>query len=112
MANSVAHNRKQEAYFRAVSEVIADVRKVVDYWPTVTSVELTRDGSHLTVYLTFEKHGEKAIDLLREAKGFVRSELAKMNEQRITPDVHFAIDNAYENGRKIEQILKEIKKDK
>ena len=46
---------------------------------------------------------------LKESAGFIRSQVAKTINLRITPELIFEIDDSLEYGEKIEKILKELK---
>lgn len=107
---SVVHDRKEAALHRAVSQIVSEeiTNSNVSY-PTVTGVKLTPDGSHLTVYLTFESNPQKSLEAIQAARGFVRSKLAHIPNMRKAPEVHFKIDESIERGKRIDDILREIK---
>lgn len=46
---------------------------------------------------------------LQDSAGFIRTEIAKTINLRITPQIIFEKDDSIEYGAKIESILKEIK---
>ena len=48
---------------------------------------------------------------LKNASGFIRSELARRIVLRYTPELIFEIDDSMEYGAKIDNILKEIIKE-
>lgn len=108
---SVQHDRKESMFFRAVSQIVSEeiTNSNVSY-PTVTGVKLTPDGSHLTVFLSFESNPQKSLDAIQNARGFVRSKLAHIPNIRKAPEVHFKIDESIERGKRIDEILKEINK--
>lgn len=107
--SSVNHLRKQGLYFKHISSIVHEVTNSDMSFPTVTRVELTRDGSHLYVYMNFESNPQRSLDALERAKGFVRSQLAANSSQRIVPQIHFKLDESTEHGKRIEEILKQIK---
>ena len=45
---------------------------------------------------------------LKESSGFIRSQIAKNINLRVTPELTFEIDDSLEYGAKIDRILKEI----
>lgn len=47
---------------------------------------------------------------MNEAKGFIRSEIAKRLRIKIIPTFEFVFDESIERGFRIDQLLKEIKK--
>ncbi len=77
---------------------------------TVTGVQITGDYSIAKVFVTFlgAKNVESRMASLEKSKGYIRSELAKKLTIRKCPQLVFAIDTSYEQGLKIETILKEI----
>lgn len=46
---------------------------------------------------------------LKDSAGFIRSQVAKTVNLRITPELIFELDDSMEYGAKIDNILKEIK---
>lgn len=78
---------------------------------TVTDVEVTKDMSYATVYVTFfDERGvpTERIDALNQAKGFVRTELSKRLNTYKTPDIIFKYDDSLNKGERIDEILKNI----
>ncbi len=106
---TVNHLRKQGLYFKLISAIVHEVTNSEMSFPTVTRVELTKDNSHLYVYMNFEANKQKSLEALDRAKGFVRSQLAANAGQRIIPHLHFALDEATEHGQKIEEIIRKLK---
>lgn len=47
---------------------------------------------------------------LKESSGFIRSQVAKNINLRITPELIFELDDSLEYGAKIDSILNELKK--
>lgn len=78
---------------------------------TVTDVECTRDMSQAKVYVSFlgrQERNDAGMKVLRSAKGFIRSTLAKNIKTRKMPDLIFVQDTSLEQGRKIEGILSNL----
>ena len=75
---------------------------------TITEVELTRDYSHATVWYTVmdEKTREVTAEALDNAKGHLRSELAKRIKVFKTPELHFEYDESIERGMNISSLTK------
>ena len=110
--SSIQHKRKEAALFRAVSEIISeDITNANVSYTTVTGVELSNDGSHLKIFVTFENSPERSLEALRNTAGYIRKVISKMPNLRKSPQVHFEIDRAIEEGNKIERILQKIKED-
>ena len=47
---------------------------------------------------------------LKDSAGFIRSQIAKNINLRVTPELVFELDDSLEYGMKIENILKDLKK--
>lgn len=99
-------------------EEVADIilRKLKDPrlgFITVTDVELSDDLRIAKVFVSVLKAEDKEITLqiLNEAKGFVRSEIAKRLRIKIIPNFEFLFDESIERGFRIDTLLKQIKKD-
>lgn len=80
---------------------------------SITKVVVTADLSYATIwYSTLGDENEvvatsKAID---DAKGYLRSELARRLDLRKTPDLRFKLDESLSYGNKISKILEDINK--
>lgn len=110
--SKLMHDRKESMYFKIVSEIISNELTNANLsMTTVTGVKLTNDGSHLNIFVVFEDHDKvKNLEILERAKGYVRSQLARLENQRIVPQLHFKFDETYEKAKKIDEILEKIKK--
>lgn len=77
---------------------------------TVTHSEVTADYSYAKIYVTFlgKNNKESALEELKKAKGFIRSELAQKLKLYKTPDLIFMLDESFERGQRIEQVIKKI----
>ena len=80
---------------------------------SVTRVKITPDFKYAKVYVSIlnAKNVNKTMEGLKESSGFMRSELAKTVNLRITPELVFELDDSLEYGEKIDSILKELKKE-
>lgn len=106
-------SRNESLMLRHLSEIIS--YKVKDPslgLATVTGVEVTRDYSYAKVYVTFLGDGDvnAKLEILNNASGFIRHELAQRMEIRKTPELIFIYDDSFEKGAKIEEILKRTQK--
>ena len=78
---------------------------------TITDVEVSSDHSYATVYVSFlgkEERAAAGLKALERAKGHIRTQLSKRLTIRRCPELIFKIDEAMQNGQKIEEILREI----
>jgi ribosome-binding factor A len=81
----------------------------------VSAVRVQPDMKHARVYVSVRgtnKEQSDAIKALEHASGFIRSELIERLQLRRLPDLHFTLDLSQEHVERIEQLLKEMKKDK
>jgi ribosome-binding factor A len=81
----------------------------------VTEVRVQPDMKHARVFVNMRgssKEQSDAIKALEHASGFIRSELIERLQLRRLPELHFALDFSQEHVERIEQLLKEMKKDK
>lgn len=79
---------------------------------TVTDVDVTGDLSIAKVYVTIMgKKGkeQEALEHLKHAKGFIRTELGKRLTVRKCPDLIFVLDTSLETGNRINELINNIK---
>lgn len=80
---------------------------------SITGVEVTRDGSYATVYvspvcLTDEDKNEvysSVLDGFNRAKGAIRGQVSRDIKLRYTPELIFKLDASMDYGRHIDSIL-------
>ena len=77
---------------------------------SVTKTKITPDLKYAKVYVSIlnSKNIKTTFATLKKSSGFIRSEIAKRINLRITPELVFVLDDSMEYGAKIDQILKEI----
>jgi ribosome-binding factor A len=82
----------------------------------VSEVRVQPDMKHARVFVslphTSGKEQHDAIKALEHASGFIRRELVERLQLRRVPDLHFTLDLSQEHVERIEQLLKEVKKEK
>lgn len=78
---------------------------------TVNYVDVSNDHSHAKVYVShLEKDKEdEALETLNRLKGVIRSSLAKKMDLYRIPDLAFFLDDTYDKGEHIEEIIKNLK---
>lgn len=110
--NEARLGRINEEVMKALSHIITYELKNpnVTGMISVTRVKVTPDLKYAKVYVSLlnSKSVEKTMQGLKESAGFMRSQVAKMVNLRITPELIFEYDDSIEHGEKIENILKEI----
>ena len=105
--------RLQAEIQRIVSELLIeglnDPR--IDPMTSVSKVELSNDTSVATIYFSIygsQKTKEDTLDALENAKGYIRSRLAKVLEIRQVPELRFKIDESVEYSIEIQKILNKL----
>ena len=81
----------------------------------VSEVRVQPDMKHARVFVNMRgssKEQTDAIKALEHASGFIRSELIERLQLRRLPELHFTLDLSQEHVERIEQLLKDMKKDK
>jgi ribosome-binding factor A len=80
-----------------------------------SEVRVQPDMKHARVFINVKgtnKEQSDAIKALEHAAGYIRRELVERLQLRRVPELHFALDLSQEHVERIEQLLKEAKKDK
>jgi ribosome-binding factor A len=80
-----------------------------------SEVRVQPDMKHARVFINVKGTGKEqsdAIKALEHASGYIRRELVERLQLRRLPELHFALDLSQEHVERIEQLLKEAKKDK
>lgn len=106
-------DRLSVSVLKHLSEIIAYEVKNPDIgFVTITGVDASADGSYAKVYVTFlaSKDPTKNLKALDRTKGFLRTQLAKRLAKRIVPELTFLLDTSYDDGSKIDNILKAVNK--
>ena len=110
--NEARLGRVNEELMKAISHIITYELKNPDVTGmiSVTRVKVTPDLKYAKVYVSLlnSKSVEKTMQGLRESAGFMRSQVAKIVNLRVTPELVFEYDDSIEHGEKIDNILKQI----
>lgn len=80
---------------------------------TITGVKMSRDLRIAKVYFSIsggEAARRAATEGFKQARGYLKRELAQRLELRYMPDLVFYYDESIDYGARIEQLLKEVKK--
>ena len=108
-------NRINEELKKEISNIISFELKNPDATGliSVTKVKITPDLKYAKVYVSMlnSKSKEKTLEALKKSAGYVRSEIAKRINLRITPELVFELDDSMVYGERIDKILEEIMKD-
>lgn len=79
-----------------------------------SEVRVQPDMKHARVFISVKGTSEEqtdAIKALEHAAGFIRHELVERLQLRRLPELHFALDFSEERVERIEQLLREVKKE-
>ncbi|HHX24492.1 MAG: 30S ribosome-binding factor RbfA [Tepidanaerobacteraceae bacterium] len=79
---------------------------------SVTGVTVTRDLRNAKIFLSL--YGDKTkqndvFEAIKNAKGFIRRELASMVRMRYIPELSFKLDDSIEYGIQINKLLDKVK---
>ena len=114
--NEARLNRINEELRKELSQIIGYELKNpnVTGMISVTKVKITPDFKYAKVYVSIlnAKNVQKTMEGLKLSSGFIRSQIAKTINLRITPELVFELDDSLDYGEKIDSILKELNKDK
>lgn len=112
--NNARLGRINEELMKSLSHIITYELKNPDVTGmiSVTRVKVTPDLKYAKVYVSLlnSKNIEKTMQGLKDSAGFMRSQVARTVNLRITPELVFEYDDSIEHGEKIDNILKEISK--
>lgn len=77
---------------------------------SVTKTKITPDLKYAKVYVSIlnSKNIKDTFANLKKSSGFIRTEIAKRINLRVTPELVFVLDDSMEYGAKIDQILRDI----
>ena len=77
---------------------------------SVTRAKITPDLKYAKVYVSIlnAKSEEKTMKALQDSAGFIRTQIARTINLRITPQIIFEKDDSIEYGAKIDSILKDL----
>ena len=80
---------------------------------SVTDVKTTPDLKYAKVFVSIlnAKNTKATLANLKKSAGFIRTQIAKKVNLRVTPEFVFVLDETMEYGAKIDSILKEIMQD-
>lgn len=96
---------------KEVAQAIRNVKdpRVSGAFISITGADVTPDLKFAKIYYSALTGDKKEIRLgLRAASGFIRGQIAKSMNLRITPELTFIEDGSIEYGAKISKILENI----
>jgi ribosome-binding factor A len=116
-ATSHRHERVGEEIAHEINAMLAGELKDprLEGMVVVTEARVQPDMKHARLFVNVRgtnKEQSDAIKALEHAAGYIRSELVERLQIRRIPELHFTLDISQEHVERIEQLLKEMKKDK
>ena len=103
----------QEAIQHEISNMLLlDIKDPRIKLVTITGVNLTEDMSQAKVFVSLygsAEEQEQAWKALNNAKGFMRTEIAKRIRLRFAPELILKKDTSWEYGAHIDNLLRQIK---
>ena len=109
-------DRINQSLKREISKILlTDMDDISVRFVTINRVDVSSDLHHAKVYLTpFGKNIDKnrVMRHIRKASGFIRTRIAHSMDLRITPELHFIYDKAFEDGLRVLKKIDEISKQK
>jgi ribosome-binding factor A len=82
---------------------------------TITGVEISLDLKAATVFVTSlgdRKTREDALAAMKRAAPFIRRQLASSLQMRFTPELDFVLDESWQRGARIDEILARLQDSK
>ncbi len=104
-------DRINDSVSEEVSQIVREIKdpRVSSALITVTGADVSQDLKYAKIYYSNITGKDPDTDRgLASASGFVRSQLAKRLNLRITPEITFVYDESLEHGMKIAKILNEL----
>ena len=112
--NNNRMGRIDEEYRKELSQIIGFELKnsSITGMISVTKVKVTSDLKYAKVYVSLlnSKSKAKTMEGLKDSAKFIKSQVARTVNLRITPELIFELDDSMEYGEKIDNIIKEINK--
>jgi len=106
-ASRVAEQMKKEVS-QIIQEELKDPRVG---FVTVTGVDISNDLRYAKIYISILSSGEEeteTLEVLNNAKGFIRSEIGKRIRLRFTPEITFKLDKSLERGAYINKLITQV----
>ena len=102
-----------EEVHRELASVIRELKDSrIPMMTSVVAVNVTNDLRYAKAYISVmgdKETQKKALEGLKSAAGFVRSEMGKRVDLRYTPEFIFELDHSIENGAHIEELLRKTR---
>ena len=100
--------RINEEMFKETAQIVRTVKdpRVSNAFVSITAVDVTPDLKYAKVYYSAMQGDKKQVQKgLEAAAGYIRTQLAKNLNRRMTPELTFCEDTSIAYGAKIEKII-------
>lgn len=79
---------------------------------SVTAAKITPDLKYAKVFVSIlnAKDTKGSLEGLKKSAGFIRTEIAKKMNLRITPELIFELDDSIEYGAKMDKLIEEVRR--
>lgn len=97
---------------RVLSDIIQNDIKDNLGFITITDVKITNELSYMYAYYTIygnENVIENTKKALERANGYIKNQIAKRVKMRKVPELVFKYDKSYETGKRVDEIIRNIK---
>ncbi|QWB99617.1 30S ribosome-binding factor RbfA [Mycoplasmatota bacterium] len=97
---------------RAISDILQNEIKDKLAFITITDVKITNELSYMYAYYTVygsEDDIAKTKETLDRANGFIKNQIAKRVKMRKVPELVFKYDKSYDTGKRVDDIIRNIK---
>ncbi|MFW5889032.1 MAG: 30S ribosome-binding factor RbfA [Bacillota bacterium] len=97
---------------RVLSDILQNDIKDNLGFITITDVKITNELSFMYAYYTIygnENVIENTKKALERAKGYIKNQIAKRVKMRKVPELVFKYDKSYETGKRVDEIIRNIK---
>lgn len=105
-------NRIDEELKKEISNIITFELKnpSVTGLISVTKAKITPDLKYAKIYVSIlnSKNIKQTMEALNKSAGFVRTQIARKINLRITPELTFVFDDSMEYGSKIDSIIRNL----
>ncbi len=109
--------RRQRQISNLIKKELGDLleKKVSDPrldFATITAVEISPDLRQAHVFVSTLGNQQVTLEGFAHAAGFLRRELGSRLYLRYVPELTFCLDNSFERGERVDQLLEEIQRNR
>ena len=114
---TLRNEKVRKAMMREISQIllteIQDTR--ISTLVSITDVVMAHDNSFAKIYFSILEENEdekkKIFEALNSHKSQIRYHIGKRIRLRVTPDLRFYLDESFERGMKVLELIEKISKD-